>query len=111
MTARESPQPPLRSGAREAINSYREDARRHGRAAVPWVREDRVSHIARQHKTVKHWIMTSHRVRDHRGLEERGGFLVEPGEIGLAPLEEARDGIDQNAKGRLAQLAAGLAER
>ena len=38
-------------------------------------------------------------------------FLVEPGEIGLAPLEEAGDGIDQDAKGRLAQLAAGLAER
>jgi hypothetical protein len=61
MTARESPQPPLRSGARKAINPYREDARRHGRAAVPWVREDRVSHISRQHKTVKHWIMMSHR--------------------------------------------------
>jgi hypothetical protein len=27
-------------------------------------------------------------------------FLGEPGEIGLAPLEEARDGIDQDAKGR-----------
>jgi hypothetical protein len=38
-------------------------------------------------------------------------FLGEPGEIGLAPLEEVRDGIDQDAKGRLAQLAAGLAER
>ena len=61
MTARESPPPPLMSGAREALNPHREDARRHGRAAVPSVREDRVSHIARQHKTVKHWIMTSHR--------------------------------------------------
>ena len=38
-------------------------------------------------------------------------FSVEPGEIGLAPLEEAGDGIDQDAEGRLAQLAAGLAER
>ena len=46
---------------REAINPYQEDARRHGRAAVPLVCEDRVSHISRPHKTVKHWIMTSHR--------------------------------------------------
>jgi putative transposase len=29
-------------------------------------------------------------------------FSVEPGEIGLTPLEEAGDGIDQDAKGRLA---------
>src|SRR4030095_1144895 len=29
-------------------------------------------------------------------------FSVEPGEIGLAPLEEAGDGIDQDAEGRLA---------
>ena len=61
MTARESPQPPRRSGAREALTPHREDARRHGRAAVPAGREDRVSPLARQHKTVKHWIMTSHR--------------------------------------------------
>src|SRR5262249_42299129 len=48
-------------------------------------------------------------VRDHRGKSEES-FLVEPGEIGLAPLEEAAHSIDQDAKGRLAQLAAGLAE-
>jgi len=49
------------------------------------------------------------KVRDHRGKSEES-FLVEPGEIGLAPLEEAANGINQDAKGRLAQLAAGLAE-
>jgi hypothetical protein len=38
-------------------------------------------------------------------------FSVEPGEIGLTALEEAGDGIDQGAKGRLAQLAAGLTQR
>jgi hypothetical protein len=37
-------------------------------------------------------------------------FSVEPGEIGLTALEEAGDGIDQGAKGRLAQLAAGLTQ-
>lgn len=35
----------------------------------------------------------------------------EPGEIGLTALEEAGDGINQDAKGRLAQLAAGLTQR
>jgi hypothetical protein len=44
------------------------------------------------------------------GGKSEESFLVEPGEIGLAPLEEAAHGIDQDAKGRLAQLAAGLAE-
>jgi len=38
-------------------------------------------------------------------------FLVEPGEIGLTALKEAGDGIDQDTKGRLAQLAAGLTQR
>lgn len=37
-------------------------------------------------------------------------FAVEPGAIGLTALEEAGDGIDQGAKGRLAQLAAGLTQ-
>ena len=45
-----------------------------------------------------------------QGLE-REGILVEPGEVGLASMEQAGDGIDQDAKSRLAQLAAGLAER
>jgi hypothetical protein len=39
MTARESPRPPLRGGARKAINPHREGASRPGRAAVPSVRE------------------------------------------------------------------------
>jgi hypothetical protein len=38
-------------------------------------------------------------------------FSVEPGEIGLTALKEARDGIDQDTKGRLAELATGLAQR
>ena len=38
-------------------------------------------------------------------------FSVEPGEIGLTALEEAGDGINQDAKDRLAQLTAGLAQR
>jgi hypothetical protein len=38
-------------------------------------------------------------------------FSVEPGEIGLTALEEAGDGINQDAKDRLAQLPAGLAQR
>ena len=36
---------------------------------------------------------------------------VEPGEIGLTALKEAGDGIDQDTKGRLAELATGLAQR
>ena len=43
-----------------------------------------------------------------QGLE-REGMLVEPGEVGLASMEPAGDGIDQDAKGRLAKLPAGLA--
>jgi hypothetical protein len=61
MTARESPRPPRRSRAWEAINPHREGARRHGRAAVPSGRKDRVSHFARQPRTVKESIRTSHR--------------------------------------------------
>jgi len=44
----------------------------------------------------------------HRGSEVRW-FSVEPGEIGLPPLEGTGDGINQHAKGGLAQLTAGLA--
>jgi hypothetical protein len=51
--------------------------------------------------------------RGTRPQGERDGvrcFSVEPGEIGLTSLEGAGDGIDQHAKGRLAQLTAGLAQ-
>ncbi len=44
-----------------------------------------------------------------QGLE-RERMLVEPGEVGLASMEQAGDGIDQDAKGRLAKLPAGLAQ-
>jgi hypothetical protein len=44
------------------------------------------------------------------GGKSEESFLVEPGAIGLAPLEEAAHGINQDAQGRLAQWAAGLAE-
>jgi hypothetical protein len=36
-------------------------------------------------------------------------FSIKPGEVGLTTLKEASDGIDQDTKGRLAQLATGLA--
>jgi hypothetical protein len=38
-------------------------------------------------------------------------FSVKPGKVRVTTLKEARDGIDQDAKGRLAQLATGLAQR
>ena len=44
-----------------------------------------------------------------QGLE-REEMLVEPGEVGLASMAPAGDGIDQDAKGRLAKLPAGLVE-
>jgi hypothetical protein len=59
MTARASPRPPLRRGARETLNPHREGARKPGRAAVPSVRENRVSHLSRQHRTGKQWLRTS----------------------------------------------------
>jgi len=52
MTARESPQPCIRSGGHEAVKPCREGARRQRRAAIPWVREDHVSHLPREHGTV-----------------------------------------------------------
>jgi hypothetical protein len=58
MTAWEPPRPSTRRRARGASNPRSEGARRHGRAACPGVREDRVSHIPRHHGTVKRWIMT-----------------------------------------------------
>jgi hypothetical protein len=36
---------------------------------------------------------------------------VKPGKVGLTTLKEAGDRIDQDAKGRLAQLTTGLAQR
>ena len=54
MTAREPPQPCIRSGVPEAVKPCREGARRHRRAAVTWVREDRVAHLPREHGTVTH---------------------------------------------------------
>jgi hypothetical protein len=45
---------------------------------------------------------------DRRSVER---FSVEPGKVGLTTLKEAGDGIDQDAKGRLTQLATGLAQR
>ena len=49
-------------------------------------------------------------VSDHRERKRpRPKKLVEPGEIGLTSVEETGEGIDQDAKGRLAQLTAGLA--
>ena len=59
MTAREPPQPCIRSGVHEAVKPCREGARRPRRAAVPWVREDRVAHLPRAHGTVTRGIMTS----------------------------------------------------
>ena len=38
-------------------------------------------------------------------------FSVKPGKVRVTTLKEARDGIDQDAKGRLAQLATGMAQR
>jgi hypothetical protein len=38
-------------------------------------------------------------------------FSVKPGKVRVTTLKEASDGIDQNAKGRLAQLATSLAQR
>ena len=55
--------------------------------------------------------IATQRTRPQGEGKREESFSVEPGEIGLAPLEEAGDGIDQDAKSRLAQLAAGLAER
>jgi hypothetical protein len=52
MTAREPPQPCLRSGGHAVVKPCREGARRHRRAAVPWVREDRVARLPREHGTV-----------------------------------------------------------
>ncbi len=47
-----------------------------------------------------------------QGEWKRGSsFSGEPGEIGLTALKEAGDGIDQDTKGRLAQLATGLTQR
>ena len=37
-------------------------------------------------------------------------FSEEPGEIGLTSREKAGDGVDQDAKGRLAQLPTGLSQ-
>jgi hypothetical protein len=59
MTARASPRPLLRRGAREALNPHREGARKLGRVAVPSVRENRMSHLSRQHRTGKPWLRTS----------------------------------------------------
>jgi hypothetical protein len=63
------------------------------------------------------WVCMRHAARHQLGdgYATTGGkseesFLVEPGAIGLAPLEEAAHGINQDAQGRLAQWAAGLAE-
>jgi len=45
---------------------------------------------------------------DQRSVER---FSVEPGKVGLTTLKDAGDSIDQDAKGRLTQLATGLAQR
>jgi len=59
MTARELPQPCIRSGVQEAVTPCREGAGRHRRAAVPWVREDRMAHLPRKHGTVTRGLMTN----------------------------------------------------
>jgi hypothetical protein len=38
-------------------------------------------------------------------------FSVKPGKVRVTTLKEARDGLDQDAKGRWAQLATGVAQR
>ena len=38
-------------------------------------------------------------------------FSVKPGKVRLTTLKEARDGIDQDTKGRLAQLTTRLTKR
>ena len=50
------------------------------------------------------------RMRPQGEWKREASFSVEPGEIGLTALKEAGDGIDQDTKGRLAELATGLAQ-
>jgi hypothetical protein len=50
------------------------------------------------------------RTRPQGGREGVWCFSVEPGEIGLTALEGTDHGINQHAKGRLAQLSAGLTQ-
>lgn len=74
MTTREPPQPCIRSGGHEAVKPCREGVGRHRRAAVPWVREDRVAHLPREHGTVTRGIMTSQSAASPGALpdEQRG---------------------------------------
>ena len=52
-----------------------------------------------------------HRTRLQGEWRSVASFSGEPGEMRWTALEEAGDGIDQGAKGRLAPLAAGLTQR
>ena len=87
MTAREPPQPCIRSGVHEAVKPCREGGRRHRRAAVPWVREDRVAHLPREHGTVTRGIMTSQSAASPGALpDEQRGEREEA--AGAAPVVE-----------------------
>ena len=56
----------------------------------------------------EHWTKGTRLQGERKSVSS---FSVEPGEIGLTAMKEAGDGIDQDTKGRLAELATGLAQR
>ena len=88
-------------------NNYQQAGERY-RTIAQWERDDLITNLVDNLRQCDTHIQGTRLQGEWRSV---ASFSVEPGESGLTALEEAGDGIDQGAKGRLAPLAAGLTQR